>query len=648
VALALAVLAGIPFMLGKYFELKSPDPFDSGCYVYSAEHVLRGARIGYDEKPSAQAGTLLVNMLGVTISGFNETGSKVLQGLFQAAAFAVLFITIRRLYGSLAAVLSVTVASVYLSAPLIAKFGNVKEQFMIAFMIAGICCFVWYHLTGKWWWVLLTGTLLIWGPMFKQTGMSAIGAVGLFTLIQPVLHHAGWKKAGKEVLLLVAGACITLTPIILWYVSMDTPVHYWPYSFVLEPALSAVGIHVKDAPVAEPQPPATQANSEKKAERGLILRLLPGYVGNSWAALDPAARKAVFLRVLRYYGLLILPIVLALGAIAARIAVVWRARRAKAAVPANQDPGRFVLLFGLWWLFDMSFVWISPHTYEQYFLPLNASSATLGGCLAGMYAHRLHAARDKTRWVVLGLLGVLAMLVMSWHIFFGIAKSPYSGIAYRDRYGQLARDRGYLQTWRKVKSNGEYAWIQVSKCIEARSQPTDKIYVWGWVPGIYVRAQRMSSAPKAFEGTMHTLSPDELARRVQELLDAFAKQPPKFIVDTQNRHFPWDRPPLQLWPDVANAYGLLANPPSNNEQAWALLLRTLNVQAGDLTKEGFLRADKPDAIQKYDMAFTRLLSQAVAKEEALRYEALRPLREYVMKNYQIVERFGPQILFRRK
>jgi hypothetical protein len=109
--------------------------------------------------------------------------------------------------------------------------------------------------------------------------------------------------------------------------------------------------------------------------------------------------------------------------------------------------------------------------------------------------------------------------------------------------------------------------VQAGKYIEARSQPTDKIYVWGWVPGIYVQAQRMSSAPKAFEGTMHTLPPNELARRVRELLDAFAKEPPKFIVDTQNRHFPWDRPPLQLWPDIDNGYGLWPIP-GNNEQAW--------------------------------------------------------------------------------
>ncbi len=91
--LSLVVFAGIPFALGKYFELKCPDPFDSGSYVYSAQHVLSGARIGYEEKPSAQAGTLLVNMLGVKLTGFNETGSKLLQGLFQAAALTLMFFT---------------------------------------------------------------------------------------------------------------------------------------------------------------------------------------------------------------------------------------------------------------------------------------------------------------------------------------------------------------------------------------------------------------------------------------------------------------------------------------------------------------------------------------------------------------------------
>jgi hypothetical protein len=397
---------------------------------------------------------------------------------------------------------------------------------------------------------------------------------------------------------------------------MDTPLHYWPYSFILEPVLSAVGVDVDKGRAPESEQPAAQAKSDKPAERGLLLKLLPGYVSNSWAALDPAARKQVTQRVLRYYGLLILPIALALGAIATRIIVLLRRRRAKPATSVEADTGRFVLLFGLWWFFDMAFVWISPHTYEQYFLPLNASSAVLGGYLAGSYVQKLQTSRDKNRWRVLGLLGLLAMIVLSWDIFFGIAKSPYSGVAYRDqRTGQPQRTRGYLQKWQEVRQKPQYPWVNVGEYIRAHSTPQDKIYVWGWVPGIYVQAQRMSSAPKAFEGTMHTLPPKDLATRVKELLEAFAKEPPKFIVDTQNRHFPWDRPPLDLWPR---------------------------------TEKGFVPATE-QAVKAYDQMYAKLLSEQIEPAEARRYEVLAPLRQYVMSHYEIVPGpFSPHILFRRK
>ena len=61
------ILAVIPFGLGKYFEFNSPGPYDSGAYVYSARHILEGARIGVEEKPSAALGTLLVNAYQVNM-----------------------------------------------------------------------------------------------------------------------------------------------------------------------------------------------------------------------------------------------------------------------------------------------------------------------------------------------------------------------------------------------------------------------------------------------------------------------------------------------------------------------------------------------------------------------------------------------------
>jgi len=603
------VLAGIPFVLGKYFEFKSPGAFDSGSYVYSAEHILSGARIGFDEKPSAQAGTLLFNMLGVWLLGFREVGPELLQMLLQAAALVLMFFMIKRLYGVMAGILSVTIASVYLSAPLIAKFGNVKEQFMIAFMVIGVCCFVLYRLKGQWWWAVLCGAALVWGPMFKQTGLSAIAATGLFVLAQPILRHTGWKAAGRDVVLLVAGALAVLVPICIWYASMGTPLHYWPYSFVTEPVVSAFSHGEK--PAAESTPADEPAPETEKPERSLILKLLPGYVSDSWEALNPTARKQAYQRVLRYYRLLILPIVLALAAILARLIVLVRRRGAKPKKGESDEGGALALLFAVWWFFDMAFVWISPRSYEQYYLPLNASAAMLAGYLVHCYDRRLQGDRDRNRWMGVGLLALLVMLVLSWHILFGIRKSPHSGSIYTSaRTGRPERRRGYLQKWREIASNPTYPWQYVGDYIREHSEPTDKIYVWGWVPGIYVQAQRLSAAPKPFEGTMHTLPPAVLAERVQEILGGFEKAPPKFIVDTRKEHFPWDRPCLELWPITAF---------TGQNQVTFL-------------------PPNPALVQTYDTSWSQALRQNWGSDEAARYEALAPLRQYIREHYRVVER----------
>jgi hypothetical protein len=113
---------------------------------------------------------------------------------------------------------------------------------------------------------------------------------------------------------------------------------------------------------------------------------------------------------------------------------------------------------------------------------------------------------------------------------------------------------------------------------------------------------------------MHTLSPKELSERIDEILNAFEKEPPKFIVDSLKRHFPWDRPPLELWPQTSN---------------------------------GFLPADE-QIVKKYDEAYSKLLREKIEPDEALRYESMKPFREYVMKNYKIVRKFGELVLFERK
>jgi len=576
------VAAAIPFALGKYFELNSPGAFDSGAYVYSAQHILNGAEIGVEEKPSAQVGTLLVNMLGVWLFGFGETGPKLIQAIMQAAALALMFIAMRRLFGTLAAGLGVIIASVYLSAPIIAKYGNVKEQYMIACMVIGVSSFLLYHASGKWWLAILAGGALVWGPLFKQTALSAIAAVGLFTLAQPLLKNTSWRQAGKEILLLSAGFVAALAPVYIWILGWDVQLAL-PYSFLWQ-------IVVK----------AFTSGAESPASAG-------DYIAGS-RRLFSLSQQAP--RVLRHYLVLILPITMAVASLLAR--VVRLVRRRSAGATAGSDCERFVLLLGCWWLLDMTFVWISPRSYEQYYLPLNASAAMLAGYIVWLYDTASRTSPSKGKWRLLGVCAVLVMVAMAWHIFFGVSRSPHTGLPYG------TRQRGYLQKFKEVlyrrRQGRQYPWEALASYIRTHSDPNDTIYVWGWVPGIYVQAQRFSPVPKAFTSEMHVKTPEQLAEMVKQLLDGFRQNMPKFIVDTRKRHFPWNRPPLELWPQ---------------------------------TTKGFLPADE-QIVQQFDQAYIKLLRDKIDPEEARRYEAMKPLRQFVMKHYRIVRTFGEHVLFERK
>jgi hypothetical protein len=584
------ILAGVPFCLGKYFEFNSPGPFDSGAYVYSAAHILNGAKIGIDEKPSAKPGTLLANILGVWLFGFSDVGPKLIQGLFQLSALVLMFVVVRRLFCTLAATVAVVVASVYLSAPLIAKFGNVKEQYMIAFMVMGISCFALGQLSGRGFWSVLSGAFLIWAPLFKPTGLSAPGALGIFIIAQIALKNRTIKQTLRDTGLLILGAVIAIAPLYIWIITCDIKMAL-PYSFVW-PVISKV------------LPLAGKAQAQKGG----------GYVETS-RELVPFSEQ--WRRVLRYYGLLILPITLAAGSILMRLAVWVKAKLSKTKLPDTALCGRFVLLFGLWWFLDMAFVWISPRSYEQYYLPLNASAAMLGAYIVTLYRRKLGGGKKRT-WSAVGIGALLVMLIMSWHIFAGIKTSPHSGYKYPDR------SRGYVQKYREISLRRQRdlkgPWEVVGEYIRTHSEPDDKIYVWGWYPGIYVQAQRFSPASKAF--CMPRPAPARLAQTVEQLLAEFQREMPKFIVDSRKRHIPTERPPYELWPIVPKGFM-------------------------GLKERTFLPLNK-EAINLYDREWAKLLADNFGEDEAERYRVLKPFREFVMTNYRIVSMFGEHVLFERK
>jgi len=575
--IVIAILAAVPFSLGKYFEFNSPGAFDSGAYVYSAKHILDGAEIGVEEKPSAKLGTLTLNILGVKLFGFSDTGPKVIQMILQLAALVLMFIAMKKLFGILPAGVGVIVASVYLSYPYIAKYGNVKEQYMIAFMVMGISCFVMRQLGGKWWWVLLAGGFVSWAPLFKETGTTAIGAIGLFVIAQPIFKHRSWKQTGIDILLLFAGAAVAISPFYIWILGWDIQIAL-PYQFVwqiLVPAKAGAG---------------SLGGSYIKGARKL----------RSYSEQLPI--------VLRYYRALILPIALALGSIAARIVRFILNRISKEKIAANSYD-RFVLLFAVWWLLDMAFVWISPRSYDQYYLPLNASAAMLGGYLIALYSDKFNSVVYKMKWVVVGFAGLVLMVILSWQVFFGIGKSSLNG--YLQKYREISSRRLAM----RLHSGGKYSFEVVGEYIRDNSDPNDKIFVWGWYPGIYVAAQRLAPTSWPFTSEMHTKTPERFANDINGLLAELEADKPKYIVDSRKRHFPSNRPPLELWP---------------------------------ITQQQIVKQLDPQTLNP-DEVYAGWLSDTYDSAEAGRFMAMKPFREFVMKNYDVVQvLFTPHILFKLK
>ncbi|MCK4999483.1 MAG: hypothetical protein KAS23_08105, partial [Anaerohalosphaera sp.] len=143
----------------------------------------------------------------------------------------------------------------------------------------------------------------------------------------------------------------------------------------------------------------------------------------------------------------------------------------------------------------------------------------------------------------------------------------------------------------------------------------DRMYVWGWMPGIYVQAQRLSAAKVASFSDMHVIPPTQLEGYVKWTIEHLKETKPKFIVDSRKRHYPNDRPPLELWPQ---------------------------------TKQGFLPVN--DAIIKsYDQGYAKLLTERIDADEAARYQAMSVFRQYIRDNYSIVKvQAGNLVLFVRK
>ena len=115
----IALLTALPLSLNLYIEFTTPCPYDVGRNVYSVKHILAGAKIGVDEESRMLVGELMLHTLGVLLYSKGDIGPKIVQAILQITSLLCMFVALRKLYGLLPAAVSVIVASLYLSSPIV-------------------------------------------------------------------------------------------------------------------------------------------------------------------------------------------------------------------------------------------------------------------------------------------------------------------------------------------------------------------------------------------------------------------------------------------------------------------------------------------------------------------------------------------------
>jgi len=688
IIIAAAILAAIPFCYGKYFEFGSNGPFDGSLNVYSAKAITNGQKIGVDIIQTPRPATMLVNVIGVAMFGFSELGPKLIQMLMQLGALVLMFYTLRKIYEPLSAAVAVILAAFYLSCPPYAKYGNVKEQFMIACAVTAVCGIILHHLGGGRWWLLVSGAAAVNAFFFKQTGASVIIAIGVYVLAQPILRNRKWRQFGSDVLLLLAGGVIGLLPLIIFYTWQGRLL-----IFLRQVPFIGYVIDVVNSLVVGKGAPAANISNVARVSGGEYIK------GSKLVAIF----RTQYDFVVSYYRSFVVPIGLCL------LAIGWRLRQL---LPCKNDTDTqpeaiigayekqadsFVLLLGLWWLLDMAFVWVSPRSYVEYFLPLGSSGAMLA-------SYAVYKCRKQPvglivllgGWLVIDLFLVWVIPTESFpYMACRTAKAvdPYWGkfgiqcislaaaiviyLLMRKRSLGLARVMiislicfGMFFSWNGAniklfsqrirrlsqdrKENRIPEWEQVAGYIKQNSAPDDGLYVWGWIPGIYVQAQRFSPALKPSYSNMHSDRVRQVRHEIKRLLEKLQANPPLYIVDTQKFHYPYyDHPNFDLWPRWIEGKGRRFDLRFHPNQP-AQKTKLLSVKESAAFREEYLKQveDFTDALltnpNRRGGAIEAQKARTMAQTERMRHEMMYPLREFVMANYKLVPLRTGIYVFRRK
>lgn len=460
---------------------------DDHLFAFFGWRIRHGAALYADIWDHKPPGVFWLDAIGFLIGGGSYGGIILLCTLALVITHALFFIAGSLVYRRGSAALATILAGLYLTHGLFFAGGNRAETFLIPCELALITFYLFGLKRGHNWCWFVAGLCGGGAFLFKQTGLAALAAACIHTVILGVFTDLSLRTAWRRCGLLLAGACMVLF-------------------------LVAVFLAVR--------------GSLNEAWFAIVTfnQLKLAHHPHQWfdSAWWTRWGDRFALSTLR------LPMLMAL---AATVHVTLRRfRRPDRSGDGKRNSGwptqicaKAMLLFGLWFAIALSVAVVSPGSSAHRFLPALPPLLLLGGYL-------IDALKTEAR-----LLDRLAQ--RAWVV------SVFLLMAY------LASDAVYLNYQRAAEvywerrpriENGHWTinptiWQQIGDEVAAITAPKDTIQCWNYTPQVYLQARR-PNASRFIAEMLCAMVPPDSTHIGREHLETLQANPPKVIVIRADRY----------------------------------------------------------------------------------------------------------------
>lgn len=469
------------------------DVVDDQMFGYFGWRIANGGTVYLDVWDNKPPGIYWMNALGFLLAGDSYAGVIALCVVALLVTHLAFFGIGASVYHFGSAAVATVLSSFFFTHGYFQGGTNRTETFLVAFELLGVLCFFRGFARDRWWLFLLSGVFCGIAFLFKQVGLAAWGAMGLHLIILMLTRELPIAVGVSRGLLMVAGAALPIAAAAAVLAAQGAFDAALFATFGFNRAYFATG----DANLTE----------QFRNRYNLIQHLQIGFR---------------------------LPLLMC--AAAGIHAFLWWLRPAhrpqEIEVPLKaQQPSvpRFVLLFAIWWAVAFWGASASPHHFRHYLIPTMAPMLLIAAYLINIIKSEVGLIqRLQQRAWVCG-----AFVLMGWLAW----DSVYSHV------GELAR------VWEaRFERKKRAAWEMIGDAVIRHSTPDQKIQCWGYYPGVYLYAKRMSASRFTTTEKIGQVK-DSADFQRRELYEIFKNDPPALFVLSDEDYY-WFTDPQPHSPPV--------------------------------------------------------------------------------------------------